>query len=92
MVFPLAITEFERGWGSRPDGYLFFLSEEDRAWFLEHDREEKDQTGDEVPDWYLSYNLVNPLGLPEHLANKISFNERVFKVAGAERKMFVGVT
>ena len=92
MVFPLAITEFERGWGSRPDGYLFFLSEEDRAWFLEHDREEKDQTGDEVPDWYLSYNLVNPLGLPEHLANKISFNERVFKVAGADRTMFVGVT
>lgn len=91
-VFPLAITEYERGWGSRPDGYLFFLSEEDRAWFLNHDREEKDQTGDEVPDWYLSYNLVNPLGLPEHLANKISFTERVFKVGSNERTMFVAAT
>lgn len=91
-VFPLAITEYERGWGSRHDGYLFFLSEGDRAWFLEHDREEKDQTGDEVPDWYLSYNLVNPLGLPEHLANKISFTERVFKVGSNERTIFVAAT
>lgn len=91
-VFPLAITEYERGWGSRPDGYMFFLSEEDRAWFLKHDQEEKNQTGDVVPDWYLSYGLVNPLGLPENLANKISFNERVFKVGNTERTMFVAVT
>ncbi len=91
-VFPLAITEYERGWGSRPDGHLFFLSEEDRVWFLMYDREEKDRTGDVVPDWYLLYEQVNPLSLTQTLSEKISFDERVFKVGNAERKMFVGVT
>lgn len=92
IVFSLAITEYERGWGSRPDGHMFFLSEEDRAWFLKHDQEEKDQSGNVVPDWYLAYDRVNPFGLTEALANKISFNERVFKVGDVERIMFVGVT
>ena len=78
--------------GSRPDGHLFFLSEEDRVWFLMYDREEKDWTGDVVPDWYLLYEQVNPLSLTQTLSEKISFNERVFKVGNAERKMFVGVT
>ena len=91
-VFPLAITENERGWGSRPDGHLFFLSEEDRAWFLKYDREEKDQTGDVVPDWYLAYHPSSPFSLCKTLSEKISFNERVFKVGNAERNMFVGVT
>ena len=91
-VFPLAITEYERGWGSRPDGHMFFLLEEDRAWFLKHDREEKDQSGDVVPDWYLAYQLVNLFGLSEALSNKISFTERFFKVGNTERTMLVAVT
>ena len=91
-VFSLAITEYERGWGSRPDGHMFFLSEEDRAWFLKHDQEEKDQSCDVVPDWYLAYQLVNSLGRSEALANKISFTERVFKVGNTERTMLVAVT
>ena len=91
-VFPLAITEYERGWGSRPDGHMFFLSEEDRAWFLKHDREEKDQSGDVVPDWYLAYQLVNLFSLSEALSNKISFTERFFKVGNTERTMLVAVT
>ena len=92
IVFSLAITEYERGWGSRPDGHMFFLSEEDRAWFLKHDREEKDQSGDVVPDWYLAYQLVNPFGLSEALSNKISFTKRVFKVGNTQRTMLVAAT
>ena len=91
-VFPLAITEYERGWGSRPDGHMFFLSEEDRAWFLKHDQEEKDQSGNVVPDWYLAYDRVNPFGLTEALANKILFTERVFKVGNTQRTMLVAAT
>jgi hypothetical protein len=86
------VKEYERGWGSRPDGHMLFLSEEDRAWFLKHDREEKDQSGDVVPDWYLAYDRINPFGLTEALANKISFTERVFKVGNTQRTMLVAAT
>ena len=91
-VFPLEITEYERGWGSRPDGHLFFLSEEDREWFLMYDREEKAQTGNDVPDWYLAYEPASQFSLTKTLSEKISFTERVFKVGNTERTMLVAAT
>lgn len=56
-VFPLEITEYERGWGSRHDGYLLFLSEDDRIKFLRNDAQEK-RKNSQVPDYYLAFTSI----------------------------------
>lgn len=56
-VYPLEITEYERGWGSRHDGYLLFLSDADRIKFLQHDAQEKRKES-VVPDYYLAYTSI----------------------------------
>lgn len=46
------MIEYERGWGSKPDGYLIFDSEERRAAYIAN--EYKDRTG-AAPDYYVRY-------------------------------------
>jgi len=54
QVFVLEGTEYERGWGQRPDGFVLFKDEEAADQYLRKiDRERRDATF--VPDEYTSY-------------------------------------
>lgn len=62
-VFLVQVTEFERGWGSRPEGYLVFETEEDRTQFL---KDMNTRKGPIVPDYYWDYaSVVRPHQLTE---------------------------
>lgn len=56
-AFVLECTEYERGWGQRPDGYLIFQTEEDLSKFLEDDAREKRATT-ETPAYYSAYHRL----------------------------------
>jgi hypothetical protein len=51
-AFFLMCIEYERGWGSKPDGYLAFASEEQAHAY--RDEQYKDRTN-KVPDYYENY-------------------------------------
>jgi hypothetical protein len=53
-VFLVRVTEYERGWGSRPEGTLIFRSEEDRTQFLAD--MVKENSDPVVPDYYWAYS------------------------------------
>lgn len=56
-VFVVECTEHERGWGSRPDGYMAFPTKKlGEAWIVEAT---KDRQFGNAPDYYISYQ---PLG------------------------------
>jgi len=62
-VFLVQVTEFERGWGSRPEGFLVFETEQDRTQFL---KDMNAQKGYVVPDYYWDYaSVVRPHQLTE---------------------------
>lgn len=50
-------TEFERGWGSRPDGFVAFLSEAAAMKFIE-DYERVFNAGTVAPNEYTIYSYV----------------------------------
>jgi hypothetical protein len=55
VVFIVEMTEYERGWGQRPDGYYAFLTEQAAD---DHIKEEtKDRTGP-APEVYVAYHKV----------------------------------
>ncbi len=54
-AYKIEWTEYERGWGSRPDGTSYHLSKEDALKCIEeHWEREKAMNGDETPDEYSS--------------------------------------
>ena len=55
-VYLVRVTEYERGWGSRPEGFLVFETIEDRAKFIQDMNAEKQ---DVVPDYYWDYSIVS---------------------------------
>jgi hypothetical protein len=57
-VYRAAWMEFERGWGSRPDGYSYHLKIEDFQSFVKEYTKDRDTSN--VPDDYDS-----PCGLPK---------------------------
>ncbi len=52
LIYCLNWTEYERGWGNRPDGFQLFYSMEGLEKVKYNDRIEKQKTGDYVPDDY----------------------------------------
>lgn len=54
-VYLVRVTEYERGWGSRPEGFLVFETIEDRAKFIQDMNAEKQ---DVVPDYYWDYSIA----------------------------------
>lgn len=55
VVFIVEMTEYERGWGQRPDGFLAFVTEDAaKAHVYE---ETADRTGP-APDEYVSYSMI----------------------------------
>ena len=56
VAFVVEATEFERGWGQRPDGYVCFEHEDFATTFLKEDHDKK--VGTSVPDYYVNYTKV----------------------------------
>lgn len=63
--FFVQATEYERGWGSRPDGYVIFASEEQATRFISEDI--AGRTKNSVPDYYVDYTKAgwNPITAEE---------------------------
>jgi hypothetical protein len=55
-VFVVEMTEYERGMGQRPDGYLAFLTEKDANQYVNDITKDRDVR--HVPDAYVSYTLL----------------------------------
>jgi len=50
-------TEYERGWGCRPDGYVAFTSKASaEVWIAEYN--ERNHTSDHAPDEYTNYTYI----------------------------------
>lgn len=67
MVYVVLTIEYERGWGSKPDGYLAFLSKKSADDFIK--TQTKDRNGP-APDYYVNYEHVGekPCSLDFQLA------------------------
>lgn len=63
LAFIVATTEYERGWGSKPDGIICFASEKHADEFI---AEEHANRTDTVPDCYNTYEKI---GYKEVLSN-----------------------
>lgn len=57
-LFAMSWTEYERGWGQRPDGYTFHASAEDFDRFLKEFEARQPQ---QVPDEYSKPDSLTPL-------------------------------
>lgn len=59
-VYVVEMTEYERGWGNRPDGYLAFATEEDADAYLK--AEYQIRWGRSVPEYteYTDYEARLP--------------------------------
>lgn len=53
-LYRVSLTEHERGWGLRPDGYIFTMSREDAQEYIKDSLESMPK--DYVPDCYISYS------------------------------------
>jgi hypothetical protein len=71
----VSVTEYERGWGSKPDGYVVFNSEKEADYFL---KQEYASRGNQVPDYYLDYSKSGYRPISQGLANAISNNGKAY--------------
>lgn len=55
VSYVVEMTEYERGWGQRPDGYMAFLTEDAANEYITE--QTKDRTGS-APDVYVNYSKV----------------------------------
>lgn len=55
VSYVVEMTEYERGWGQRPDGYVAFLTEDAANEYIAE--QTKDRTGS-APDVYVNYSKV----------------------------------
>lgn len=53
FAYVLNITEHEKGWGTRPDGYMCFLNKEAAEVWINEEYSKRSST---VPDSYDSYD------------------------------------
>ena len=55
VVFIVEMTEYERGWGQRPDGFLAFGTEDAAKAYVQE--ETKGRTGP-APEIYVAYSML----------------------------------
>jgi hypothetical protein len=55
VIYAVEMTEYERGWGSRPDGFLAFATQAEAEDYVHNAI--KDRTG-HAPDVYVAYSLA----------------------------------
>lgn len=75
LAFVVEMTEYERGWGQRPDGYLVFATQEIAAAHVHN--ETKNRTGP-VPDEYVRYDLIGYKPVSAEILRKIELNGRTY--------------
>jgi hypothetical protein len=76
VVYVVQMTEYERGWGQRPDGNLAFVNEADAREYVA--LQTADRTGP-VPDEYVAYNLVGYRECSKAFFEQLRCNDRGFK-------------
>lgn len=60
VAFRVELTEYERGWGSKPFDTVYFDNEaEARQWAIDYNL--KHNNLKEVPDWYVRADYVGPV-------------------------------
>lgn len=74
-AFIVEMTEYERGWGQRPDGFLVFPTQEAAKAYV--DNETKDRTGP-VPDEYVRYDLIGYKPVSAAIMRKLELNGRTY--------------
>lgn len=67
-AYMVLMVEYERGWGSRPDGYLVFANEDSAKAYIIKQNEGRSML--DVPDYYIQYELIGeaPCSLDFQLA------------------------
>lgn len=83
FAFVLIATEYERGWGSRPDGYVCFKTEADADAFLKKDEERKKATKD-VPDEYTDFTKYGYKAVKESVVEALETKEFYWRDRRAE--------
>jgi len=70
--FIVSITEYERGWGCRPEGYFIFDTEETATKYIKSILAKR---GTKVPDCYDDYNPIGYKPISEEIFNELSNSE-----------------
>lgn len=60
VAFAVSFTEYERGWGQRPDGNNFFEYSEDAKQYADS-YNRKYNVSDKVPDYYIRADYSGPV-------------------------------
>lgn len=60
QAYRVDLVEFEHGWGSRIDKTLYFDNEEEAKKYVK-DYNEKYNSQEEVPDWYMIADYIGPI-------------------------------
>lgn len=76
VAYVIQMTEHERGWGQRPDGYLVFGTEADgKAYVI---KEISSRISPVAPDIYVSYDVVGYKQCAPSIIEAIAKSERQF--------------
>lgn len=76
QVWRIDWTEYERGWGSRPDGYTLYVRKVDADHAYNN---MMDDRGGEVPDWYMNASLPRLVDLTVRQAEDFSDPMQAYK-------------
>lgn len=60
FFYLVEMTEYERGWGSRPDGFLVFTTEQKAKAYIETVLAERNNSRLIPPDYYVNYEYIGP--------------------------------
>lgn len=75
FVFVVSITEVERGWGQRPDGYFLFETEEHAKAFIAADDATRAAI---VPNVYCDYTLEGYKPTYKELLEEVKATEKTW--------------
>lgn len=69
--YPVLMVEYERGWGSKPDGYLIFKSAAIRDAYIAKEYAGRSSAG-AAPDYYVNYNVKPTIQLLPESVHKFN--------------------
>ena len=75
-VHVIQCTEYERGWGSRPDGCMAFLNEQEaRDFCSEYDRKNNNATS--APDYFIKWSYAGAYECSVDFLNRVIADKKV---------------
>jgi len=78
-AYQIQWTEYERGWGNRPDGISYHKSKKDADNFLnKHFEMEKGRNGNNVPDEYSAPSEPKLVEISEDIFEQLKLKEVVW--------------